>query len=334
MASRVARSAAALLLCASVAGGAAHGAQPDSKSPLEATRAGATVTVALFRALDDATVEAYVLETLMGGVETIGATQACATADNRVSQRPSALANPPSSEASILQRERLIQTLGTYGFVTVLLSRRATMPELAVALANLQRGAFTLDAIAKVHTPSDLFIDDRANSLLTLAKRLRSAKDRTTVRKLIDKGRPTMAKLVMVLRDDVSRRQHEAVGAARLEVALWHAYGVAGLRGGPPQQPSLPLCDGPVATYPDPQTQSVPITSNMPETIRSGLKRAQARVAALQSVNLNPFFTALFDLTATSSGSPAAIAASLRQLDAAMVTPEKNARPLFNGSTQ
>ena len=334
MAGRIARSAAAFALCVLLAGGVARAGPAEVKSPLEATRTGATITVALLRALDDATVEAYVLQTLMGGIETIGGTQTCVAADNSVSHRPSALANPPFSEESIQQREHLIRTLGVYGFVEALVSRGASRSELAVALANFQRAAFTLHAFANVHTSGDLFVDERAATLLALAKALRSAKNQATLKRIVAKGSPTIAKLITILRTDVSRRRREALSAAALEVALWRAYGTESARGAL-QRPGLPLCNGPVATNPDPHDQVPPVPiANMPEAIRTGLKRAIGRAAALQAVNLNPFFSALLGLNAASSAGPPAIEVALQRLDASLVAPEKAARPLFNGSTQ
>jgi hypothetical protein len=333
MAAPVARSAAAIALGAIVAcGGAGGTSEAPSESPLAATRVAAMVTVEIFRALNDATAQVYVVQSLLSGANTIGGTQACMTADNRVSRRPSALANVPYSEASIQQRERLLGALGDYEAGRATIARNAPPAELAVALAGFQRTAFELNAVAGVHSSGDLFVDEGAATLVSLAARLRTAKDRAAMDALTGQARPTVAKLIGILRNDVRRNQSEALNATRSEVDVWLDYARATASGRPAHRLApLPSCGEPIVpTAPATEMPRPAISTldNMSEVIRSAVEDAQERGDALAAIQLDPIFAALLDLDAASS--PAAIAAALQRLDAAKLEPQRDAGPLRN----
>jgi hypothetical protein len=332
----LARFAASIALSAAVAcGGASGSSEARSGSPLAATRVAATVTVGIFRALNHATAQVYLVQSLLSGAKTVGGTQACLTVDNRVSRRPSALANAPYSEASIRQRDRLIRALGAYEAARVAISRNAPPAELAVALAGFQRAAFELNAAAGVHRSGDLFVDEDAATLLSLAARLRTAKDRATMNAFSSQVRPTVAKLIGILRDDVRRRQREASIATQREIDLWLAYTSAASSGQQAQRIApLPSCGEPIvpsAPAAEVRRPAISTLKDLPEATRSEVEGAQERSDALAALHLDPFFAALLDLDAASS--PAAVATALQRLDAATLKPQRDARPLLDEAT-
>jgi hypothetical protein len=337
MAAPLTRFAASIALGALVTFGGAGGSLEarSSGSPLAATRVAATVTVGIFRALNDATAQAYVLQSLLSGAKTVGGTQACLTVENRVSRRPSALANAPYSDASIQQRDRLIRALGQYEAARATISRNAPPAELAVALAGFQRAAFELNAVAGVHSSGDLFVDEGAATLFSLAARLRTAKDRATMDAFSSQVRPTIAKLIGILRDDVRRRQREASIATQSEIDLWLAYASAASSGQRAHRIApLPSCGEPIvpgAPATEVRRPAISPLNDLPEATRSEVESAQKRGDALAALHLDPFFAALLDLDAASS--PAAIAAALQRLDAATLEPQRDARPLLYEAT-
>jgi hypothetical protein len=146
---------------------------------------------------------------------------------------------------------------------------------------------------------------------------------------------PTIAKLVTILRDDVGKRQREALSATRRDMQLWLAYYNDTSSGSERKKlrATVPPCSEPVipdADAPLPDAPSSPIPVNvLPPRIRSGYTTAQDRSAALAMLNMNDFFAALLDLNeAASQGSPA-IDAALQRLSDAIVEPEKDAPPLL-----
>jgi hypothetical protein len=287
--------------------------------------------VGIFRALNEATAHVYVLEGLLrGATTTASGAQECLTSENRVSQRPSPLVNAPYAEVSMQQRNRLIQALGAYEAVRTANARDAPRAELDVALAEFQSMANELNAVAAIHRSGDLFVDEGAATLVALGARLRTAKDRATIDALCNQFRPTVAKLIGILRADVGRRLREASNATQSEIDLWLTYARAAASGKRAHRSApLPSCGEPVvpgAPAINVHRPSASTLDALPKATRAKLADAQRRSHALMALHLDPFFAALLDLDAASS--PAAIAAELQRLNAATLEPKRDARSL------
>jgi len=291
------------------------------------------VTVAIFRTLDDATADAYVLRSVIDGDATVGGVQACMAADNRISRRPSPLANPPYSEASIQQRDRLLRALGAYE--VAMSSIAAGAPEAGLASANFQRAAFALGTVANVHTQGDLFIDQDAAGLTSLAARLRDAPDEASRQTLAKRADPLISKLIGILRDDVAKRRLEALVATRREIDLRLTYAalVASRATRPEHHAVLPRCSSPTVPVLQPTTaQTAAAPSSASATDQTSVGQARARAAALESVSLDAFFEVLLDLSRSAVSPSIGVDAALQRLRAA-VPPQARYLPLLGAPT-
>ena len=113
---------------------------------------------AMYRSINDAVIDSYVVDTLLDPSQRIGAAQPCVKTDNSIGSRPSALANPPLAEPAIAQRKYLAATLAAYGVAIASLAGNAPGVEVAIRLSDLNRAAFELNRAANIHAQGDLFI--------------------------------------------------------------------------------------------------------------------------------------------------------------------------------
>jgi hypothetical protein len=338
MAARLARGAFLIALVALVAAsGACTRAQaPPGESTVDPVAVAGSLTVAIFRTLNDATAENYVLQTLIDADAAVGDSQACMNPDNRISQRPSALANPPYSEASIEQRDRLLRALGAYEVAVASIYRAAPAAETGVALANVQRTVLALGAVANMHTQGDLFIDQGAAEFLALAARLRNARNAAEQESIAKRARPLGAKLVSILRVDVSERRLEALAATRREAGLWLAYGALTSSSAARKQhrPALPRCSSPIVPAPvaSAGVTTGPAPSGSIPAVSAGFEEARDCSAALESVSLDAFFGALLDLDKSAPRLQGGTDSTLQRLRATMPASQQYIR-LLSAST-
>ena len=236
----------------------------------------------------------------------------------------------------IEQRDRSIRALGDYETLAVSLSRGDGSPTIAAALAEFTRSASELGAVANVHTRGDLFIDEGAATLSSLAAGLKAASNQAGMSRIVARAEPSIAKMIGIVRDDVVARQRDALSATRREGDLWVAYyndtsnGTARMR----LRTTVPPCSEPVIPDPDaplPDAPKSPIAMNvLPPRILSGYTAAEDRSAALAALNMNGVFSALLDLNEAAAQKPSAVDAARHQLSEAIVEPQRDALPLLD----
>ncbi len=330
------------------------GAQPSASTGVADTAARgrqhafdivAAATAAIYRTIDDATADAYVARTLLAGTSPVGRSEPCMAADNRVSFRPSALANVPFSDASIDQRRRLVRTLGTY--VSVLATSRAdsTGVNSAIARAEFTRAAAALKAVADRHSAGDLFIDERAGRLAAIASGWQTARDERTRGSVASEATVLVGKLVGILRDDVAARRKEALAATDVASKLWSTYRAVARDGRVRGRTVLVPCGAPVVLGDDRSPDANAVIrfdeQHGSNAVLSHASVALARKHALQRLDFNGFFDALLEMNrdvavSYSAAHEAALYSALTKLATTAATVENfpNAdasRPKFNG---
>lgn len=303
---------------------------------------------AMYRAIDDASIDAYAVGTLLDPSQKIGPEQACLGTDNRIAKRPSVLANPPLAAAAIAQRTNLVRTLSVYGAAIALLAGNAPNTEIAIALSDLNRSASELSISAESHAQGDLFIKDSAATLAAFAAHLPAARERSDTRQIVLDLNPTIEKLASVLGSDAALRQREAIRAARLDNQRWLAYYDAVRQASTSttvqQKTPLPIprCYEPVI----PSNFASPIASDVENdganfvgraTILTRVEASRNRYNALQAMDLIAVLRALSALTdaatkdltteTNASADPAVQAALLRFRNAAQNLAEAS-RPI------
>ena len=276
----------------------------------------ATSFAAMYRSINDAAIDSYVVDTLLDPSQRIGAAQACMRTDNSIGSRPSALVNPPLAEPAIAQRKYLVAALSAYGVAIAAPAGRASNAETAIALSDLNRAVFQLTRAANTHAQGDLFIDDPAASLATAADHLRAARSRNDVRRIVLDAGPTVTKLLAILRSDVVQRHNEANEAARADYARWLEYYEA-VRGRSTAPRPIPRCFAP-ATAPTIANDVQNDGSNFPgrAAILARVNAARARYDAVRSFDPMPVLDALSALNDAAAGDGVQAALS-RFLDAA-----------------
>lgn len=290
-----------LALCACGASARGNASEESADSTLSSMDAAASVTAAIVRSFNDAVVDDYVLQSLTNGSGPVGAAQPCVTADNRLSQRPSALANPPYAEASIVQRDRVVRVLGAYAFLVATVSRDAANADAAFAAADFERASFALSAAANVHAQGDLFVEDRAAALVASARRPRDAREGSAIREVVVRANPAVQQLIALIRADVAKHRLEAIAATQLELRDLLAYG-APVPASPPSRASLagktPACSKPLVvlsvaapTAPEPDV-SAAIAALAP-VLRSRAEKTRQLLLALTAINFERLFDAL-----------------------------------------
>ena len=315
MADRIARIAGAFVLTMTVTGtSACRGANDgDANSILASMDGAASVSTAIVRAIDGAVVDDYVVQTLSRSSGPIGGAQPCVTAANRTSQRPSALVNPPYAEASILQRDRAMRALGAYAFLLVTVARNDASADSAFAQAEFERASFALSNAANVHAQGDLFIEDRAAALATLARDVRAARDRAALHDVLLRSTASMQQLIAILRADAAKRRLEAIAATQLEIRDLLVYRGSG---------------APHAAVP-----SVTVLDRLTPAIRARVVYASGRARALASIDLEAVFETLLESTRGASTLPAQavpIEDARKRLDRAVAAAVTNGVPLFS----
>ena len=315
MADRIARIAGAFVLTMTVTGtSACRGANDgDANSILASMDGAASVSTAIVRAIDGAVVDDYVVQTLSRSSGPIGGAQPCVTAANRTSQRPSALVNPPYAEASILQRDRAMRALGAYAFLLVTVARNDASADSAFAQAEFERASFALSNAANVHAQGDLFIEDRAAALATLARDVRAARDRAALHDVLLRSTASMQQLIAILRADAAKRRLEAIAATQLEIRDLLVYRGSG---------------APHAAVP-----SVTVLDRLTPAIRARVVYASGRARALASIDLEAVFETLLESTRGASTLPAQTAPiedARKRLDRAVAAAVTNGVPLFS----
>lgn len=198
-----------------------------SVSSREAVGLTKTSFAALYGALNDATIDAYLVDGLLHPTPSGGTGEPCMKTDNSVASRPSVLANPPLAESSIAQRSRLIQALAAYDVAIASQVDNESHVGASIAISDLQRVAFALNAAANAHAQGDLFIEDPASRLAAAATKLLGARSRGDVKRIVLKANPIIVKLGNVLAVDVAQRHTEASNASRLDYERWLAYYIA-----------------------------------------------------------------------------------------------------------
>ena len=327
MADRIARIAGAFVLAMTVTGtSACRGANDGNANSILASMDGAaSVSTAIVRAIDGAVVDDYVVQTLSRSSGPIGGAQPCVTAANRTSQRPSALVNPPYAEASILQRDRAMRALGAYAFLLVTVARNDASADSAFAQAEFERASFALSNAANVHAQGDLFIEDRAAALATLARDVRAARDRAALHDVLLRSTASMQQLIAILRADAAKRRLEAIAATQLEIRDLLAY-----RGSGAPRAAVPCSQPPIAGDPAP---SVTVLDRLTPAIRARVVYASDRARALASIDLEAVFEALLESTRGASTLPAQTAPiedARKRLDRAVAAAVTNGVPLFS----
>ena len=285
----------------------------DANSILASMDGAASVSTAIVRAIDGAVVDDYVVQTLSRSSGPIGGAQPCVTAANRTSQRPSALVNPPYAEASILQRDRAMRALGAYAFLLVTVARNDASADSAFAQAEFERASFALSNAANVHAQGDLFIEDRAAALATLARDVRAARDRAALHDVLLRSTASMQQLIAILRADAAKRRLEAIAATQLEIRDLLVYRGSG---------------APHAAVP-----SVTVLDRLTPAIRARVVYASGRARALASIDLEAVFETLLESTRGASTLPAQavpIEDARKRLDRAVAAAVTNGVPLFS----
>lgn len=138
----------------------------------------------------------------------------------------------------------------------------------------------------------DLFIEDRAAALATLARDVRAARDRAALHDVLLRATASMQQLIAILRADAAKRRLEAIAATQLEIRDLLAYGGSG---------------APHAAVP-----SVTVLDRLTPAIRARVVYASDRARALASIDLEAVFEALLESTRRASTLPAQTAPSLR----------------------
>lgn len=193
-------------------------------SPNDAVYSTSASFTAMYRSINDAVIDSYVVDTLLDPSQRIGATQSCVNTDNSIGSRPSVLANPPLAEQAIAQRKYLVATLAAYVVAIASIAEKAPDAETAIALGDLNRMAFELKRAANVHAQGDLFIEDPVSIVASAGVQLTAARKSNDARHIVLDTSPTVAKLLAILASDVAQRHNEADNATRRDYERWLTY--------------------------------------------------------------------------------------------------------------
>lgn len=316
-------------------------------SPKEAVDSTSASLTALYRSIDDAAIDSYVVDTLLDPSQQIGATQRCVKTDNSVGSRLTPLANPPLAEAAIAQRRYLVATLGAYGVAVASFAENARGAEIAIVLGDLNRAAFQLKRAANVHAQGDLFIEDPASLVASAGARLTVAQNRNDVRRIVLDAGPTVAKLLAILAADVVQRHDEAANETRRDYERWLEYYGAVRRdsasGGAKRNAAVPIprCLAPVI----PSASMQPIANDVENdgssftgraAILARLETARKRYEAVRTLDTGPVLDSLSALNdaATKALSVPGDVASSTAVQAALLRFSDAAQNLANASRQ
>jgi len=316
--------------CATSGAPAAVGASGAAFAGIAAT------TAALYKAVDDATADAYVAQALLAGTKP-AMSQSCFMPDHTVATRPSVLANPPYPAAAIAQRKLAVGALVAYADVLASVvdetkpldaanaaaNRAAAAHDAAArAAADFARAAAAFRAAANEHENGDLFIEDVAATLKSGAQHI-AQRDLKSRKRTVVALAPVVEKLTGILRDDANRAKNEALAATALAERRWLAYAN---RGAPPsaaERQSLPSCFEPAVPSRNADASAPEPPSASPSAaIAARLADIRSRQAALRSMHLGDFFSAYIALdqaavSALSGGDPTTFADALTRAETA-----------------
>ena len=307
MADLIIRASAAIALCAVVLGAnACSASEPQTKSSLASVNLAASYAETIFRDLDDATGEAYVLQTL-GTSGQVGAAQPCMGADNRMSRRPSALANPPYAEASINQRGRIVRALGAFAILKTALAHAKSVADVAPEIANFQAAAFELNVAANVHAQGDLFIDEGASDLVALGTQLHAQANPRGMQMQAMTASLAIDKLIGIARDDIEKRRLEATYLSQVNANRTLEQRSA----------HVPQCGEPV--IPQAAASLAPIgTASLPPLVREARADSLATLHDLDALSLDDFFGDLHAIDVAMPEDTATLDTALARLVSAM----------------
>ena len=164
-----------------------------------------------------------------------------------------------------------------------------------------------------MHAQGDLFIEDRAAALATLARDVRAARDRAALHDVLLRSTASMQQLIAILRADAAKRRLEAIAATQLEIRDLLVYRGSG---------------APHAAVP-----SVTVLDRLTPAIRARVVYASDRARALASIDLEAVFETLLESTRGASTLPAQavpIEDARKRLDRAVAAAVTNGVPLFS----
>jgi hypothetical protein len=293
----------------------------------------------MYHAIDDAVIDAAAADRLRSPSLAADGSQRCLRTDNHISTRARVLTNPPLAEPAIAQRKELVEALAAYGVALGSLASGKPAAENAAALNSLQRAASGLSAAAQHHATGDLFIEDLAAAFASAVHYLATSHANGDARLSVAQAKPTVEKLITILRSDVARRHAEALNAARLDYEGWLA--LYDVRRAPPVTPTgahapaaaLPRCAEPVLSSSAAPLAAGDVASDgasFPgrEAMLVRLQTARSRYDALLAADPKPLLAALAVLD------EAAIGALSRRADAPALAALHDALARFRTAAQ